>query len=149
VIRGAGLSALACAALLAGSVTGCGDETTFTADELVTEVNDRGAGIRLGEPLTTSQEDVELYALRLAGGGAVPGLPPGDAGSAPTDVHGGGTLTITEDDDAALAEYERCESAVSLVCFRAANAVLIFEGAVPNQDLARIESAVRSMAEGD
>ena len=139
---------LAWAALLAGALAACGDETTFTADELVAEVNERGAQVRLGERLTTSQ-DVELYALRLAGAGAAPGVPLGDAGSAPVDVHGGGTLTITEDDDAALAEFERCESAVSLVCFRAANAVLIFEGAVPNQDLARIETAVRSMAEGD
>jgi hypothetical protein len=143
------LSTLACAALLAGSLTACGDETTFTADELVAEVNDRGAQVRLGEQLTTAQDNLELYALRLAGASAAPGVPSGDAGSAPVDVHGGGTLTITEDDDAALAEYERCESAVSLICFRAANAVLIFEGGVPNQDLARIESAVQAMADGD
>jgi hypothetical protein len=138
---------LACAALLTGPLTGCGDETTFTAEELVAEVNARGAGVRLGEPLTTTQEDLELYALRLAGTGAAPGLPPGDAGSAPVDVHGGGTLTIAQDDDAALAEYERCESAVTLICFRAANTVLALEGAVPNQDLARIEAAVSAMAE--
>jgi hypothetical protein len=143
----AALRAAACAALVAGSLTGCGDKAEFTADELVAEVNARGAQVRLGEQLTTSQEDVELYALRLAGAGAVPAAPSGDAGSAPVDVHGGGTLTITESDDAALAEYERCESAVSLVCYRAANAVLIFEGAVPNQDLDRIEAAVRAMAE--
>jgi hypothetical protein len=142
------LLAATCAALVTGSLAACGDETTFTADELVAEVNARGAQVRLGERLTTSQEDVELYALRLAGAGAAPGVPSGNASSAPVDVHGGGTLTITENDDAALAEYDRCESAVSLVCYRAANAVLIFEGAVPNQDLARIEAAVQAMAEG-
>jgi hypothetical protein len=142
------LLAATCAALVTGSLAACGDETTFTADELVAEVNARGAQVRLGERLTTSQEDVELYALRLAGAGAAPGVPSGNAGSAAVDVHGGGTLTITENDDAALAEYDRCESAVSLVCYRAANAVLIFEGAVPNQDLARIEAAVQAMAEG-
>jgi hypothetical protein len=141
------MTTLACAALLAAALTACGDETTFTAEELVAEVNARGAGVRLGEPLTTAQEDLELYALRLAGTGEAPVLPPGEAGSAPVDVHGGGTLTIAEDDDAALAEYERCESAVSFICFRAANAVLAFEGAVPNQDLARIEAAVSAMAE--
>jgi hypothetical protein len=140
--------AAACAALLAGSLAACGDEATFTADELVAEVNARGAQVRLGERLTTSQAGVELYALRLAAAGAAPGVPSSDADSAAVDVHGGGTLTITENDDAALAEYERCESAVSLVCYRAANAVLIFEGAVPNQDLARIEAAVQAMAEG-
>jgi hypothetical protein len=148
VTRRAGPLGATCVALLAGSLAACGDEATFTAEELVAEVNARGAQVRLGERLTTSQEGVELYALRLAGAGAAPGVPSGDAGSAPVDVHGGGTLTITENDDAALAEYERCESAVSLVCYRAANAVLIFEGAVPNQDLARIEAAVQAMAEG-
>jgi hypothetical protein len=140
-------TAATCAVLFAGGLAACGDDTTFTAEELVAEVNANGAGVRLGEPLTTSQEDLELYALRLAGGGA-PGVAAGDPGSAPVDAHGGGTLTITSSDDAALAEYERCESAASLVCYRAANAVLIFEGAVPNQDLARIEAAVRAMAEG-
>jgi hypothetical protein len=135
-------------ALLAGLVGACGDdETTFTGDELVAEVNANGAGVQLGEPLTTAQEDLELYALRLRGSGAAPGVAPGDPGSAPVDVHGGGTLTIAKDADAALTEYERCESAVSLICFRAANAVLAFEGAVPNQDLERIESAISAMAE--
>ena len=134
-------------ALLAGSLGACGDEVSFTADELVAELNARGGEVRLGEPLTTTQENVEVYALRLSGAGTVPGVSPGDAGDAPVDVHGGGTLTITEDADAALDEYERCESAASLVCFRAANAVLIFEGTVPNQDLARVETAVRGMAE--
>jgi hypothetical protein len=143
----AALAAASCWLLLVGGLAACGDETTFTADELVAEVNANGAGVRLGEQLTTSQEDLELYALRLAGGGAAPGVAPGDAGSAPVDVHGGGTLTIADDADAALDEYERCEGAASLICFRAANAVLIFEGAVPNQDLARIESAVSAMAE--
>jgi hypothetical protein len=142
----AALAAVMCA-LLVALPAACGGEATFTADELVAEVNANGAGVRLGEPLTTSQEDLELYALRLAGGGGAPGVAPGDAGSAPVDVHGGGTLTIADDADAALDEYERCESAASLICFRAANAVLIFEGAVPNQDLARIESAVSAMAE--
>jgi hypothetical protein len=64
------------------------------------------------------------------------------------DVHAAGSLTITEGDDEAVAEYERCESAASLVCFRAANAVLILEDTVPNQDLARIEAAISAMADG-
>jgi hypothetical protein len=136
------LPALLAAAVLAA----CGDERQFDAQELVVEINEHGAGIQLGEPLTTAQEDLELYAVRLAGA-----KPPGPAtteGTPPADVHAAGTLTITDGDDAGLAEYERCEGAASLICFRAANAVLIFEDTVPNQDLARIEAAIGAMAEG-
>jgi hypothetical protein len=134
------------AALLATvALAACGEELEFTAQELVDEINQQGASLQLGEPLTTTQEELELYAVRLEGAQA-PG-PATPEGSPPTDVHAAGSLTITESDDAGMAEYERCESAASLICFRAANAVLIFEDTVPNQDLARIEAAISAMAE--
>jgi hypothetical protein len=108
---------------------GCGsDERTFSAEEVVAEMSDNGAPLRLGESLTTNQEDVELHAIRLAGGGT-------------------GTLAIAADSDAAMDEYERCESSASLFCYRAANAVLVLDSEVPNQDLARVEAAVRALAE--
>ena len=53
---------------------------------------------------------------------------------------------MTADSNAALAEYRRCEAAVSLICFRAANAVLIFEGALAPADVARVEAALRALA---
>ena len=110
------------------AVAGCGsDERTFTAEELTAEVEENGAALELGEALTTDQEGLELHAVELSGGGT-------------------GTLAIAEDAEAALAEYERCESAASLFCFRAANAVLVFDSEVPNQDLARVASAVEAMA---
>jgi hypothetical protein len=116
-------------ALAVVALAGCGsDERTFGAEDLVAEVSENGAPLRLGESLTTDQEDVELHAIRLAGGGT-------------------GTLAIAEDSHAALDEYERCESSASLFCYRAANAVLVFDSEVPNQDLARVESALEAMAE--
>ena len=134
--------------LAAVALAACGEEQTFTAQEMVEEVNEHGAGIRLGEPLTTSQENLELYGIRLSGAPAAPSTPGTDQASPPVDVHAAGSLTITEGDDEAVVEYERCESAASLVCFRAANAVLILEDTVPNQDLARIEAAISAMADG-
>jgi hypothetical protein len=127
------------------ALAACGDERHFSAQELVAEINEQGAGLRLGEPLTSTQEELELYAVRLEGAQA-PG-PATAEGLPPTDVHAAGSLTITDGDDAGLAEYERCEDAASLICFRAANAVLIFEDTVPNEDLARIETAIGALAE--
>jgi hypothetical protein len=123
------LGAALCAAALFAFVAGCGsDERTLTAEDLVAELEENGLSLDLGETLTTDREDVELYAIQLSGGGA-------------------GTLAIAEDADAALAEYERCESSASLFCFRAANAVLVFDSEVPNQDLARVAAAVEALAE--
>lgn len=129
--RGAlGLLALAIAAAAAG----CGSGATFTAEELIAEVNERGGELALGEPLASEAEGVEVHTLRLTG-----------AAETPTDVHAGGSLLITDDDDSALAEYHRCERAASLICFRAANAVLIFDDTVSRADLDRVERAIRAM----
>jgi hypothetical protein len=139
------LATTTCLMLLAASLAACGDQTRFTAEELVAEVNQHAGYLSLGEPLTTTQEEVELYAVRLEGVRA-PG-PATAEGLPPTDVHAAGTLTVTESDDAGLAEYERCEAAASLICFRVANAVMSFEDTVPNQDLARIGGAITALAE--
>jgi hypothetical protein len=114
---------------LLGLGAGCGsDEHTFSAEELVAELSENGVALTLGEPLTTDQEGVELHAIRLARGGT-------------------GTLAITEGSDAAMSEYERCESSASLFCYRAANAVLVLDSEVPNQDLERVEAAVAALAD--
>jgi hypothetical protein len=116
-------------AVAAIAIAGCGsDERTFDAEELTAELSENGVPLRLGESLTTEQEDLELHAIRLAHGGT-------------------GTLAIAEDSDAAVSEYERCESSASLFCYRAANAVLVFDSEVPNQDLERVEAAVAALAD--
>jgi hypothetical protein len=132
--------------LVAVTLAACGSGATFTAPELVDEVNQHGAGLRLGEPLETTQEEIELYAVRLEGASAAPAVPPTGESSAPADVHAGASLTIATDDEAALAEYARCETAVSLLCFRAANALLILEDTTPAADIARVEDAIRAIA---
>jgi hypothetical protein len=126
----------------AGALAGCGsDPTTFTAEEFVAEMNERGAGLVLGEPLLSAGGAGEVYELELAESGATGATgPEGVEGE-----HVGASVTVLEDPDAGLAEYERCESAATLLCFRVANVVMIFEGALLPADLERLESAVRAM----
>lgn len=130
-------------ALAAGAIACGSGERTFSAEEFVEEANENGAGLSLGEPLLAEGEDREVYALRLEGETESPGGEP--AGGA-AEGHGGGSLRVASDAEAALAEYERCETAVTLLCFRAANIALILEGELPAEDRARIEGALRAMA---
>ena len=130
--------AVSCCAVFAG----CGaTETTFTAQNFIDEANANDAGLVLGAPLDSLRDDVSSYQLRFEGTGGV------DANAAPADAHGGGTLEITADSQAGASEFERCENAASLVCFRAANAVVYFAGALAQADLARVETALLAMAE--
>jgi len=133
------------AAALLGALAlaaGCGSERTFSAEEFVAEANANGAGLSLGNPLETARkEGIELHTVELAQAEGEPE----DAGEA-AHGHAGGTLTITPDPSAGAAEFERCEQAASLICFRAANAVLLFEDALEPEDQARIAGALRGMA---
>ena len=121
--------------------SGCGSEQTFSAEEFVEEANAHGAGLSLGAPLQTAREEgFELRTVELAQDEA-------EAGAGAAHEHAGGTLTITPDPSAGAAEFERCERAASLICFRAANAVLLFEDALEPQEQVRIAAALRTMAE--
>jgi hypothetical protein len=121
-------------------IAACGDDTTYTADELVSGLNDHGAELELGETLPSNREGIDLRGLRFA-------ADPSAALKAGGEAEGGsGSLTITPDADAGLAEYQRCESAGALVCFRADNAVLIFEDELGAADRARLASALQAIA---
>jgi hypothetical protein len=108
---------LVCAIPLA--LISCGGERTFEADEFVEAVNEHGAGVELGEPLTSVETENEIFAVELA--------------ASATQVHGGGSLVVTEDSEEAQAEHARCESAASLTCYRASNVVLRLEEISPEQ----------------
>jgi hypothetical protein len=139
--------------LIAAALAGCGSgETTFTAQEFVERANDEGAGLELADRLSSASGAAEVWSVRLSGGdpgGPSPSPPASGAGSSlGADLaHGGGSLAVSEDAEAGAAEYDRCEQAVTLTCFRAANVVLRLEGGTPDE-VARIEDALRAMESG-
>lgn len=137
------LIALATLSLLAAA--GCGGERRFSAEEFVAELGDAGAPLVLGAVITTDQEGNEVHTVEFAeqapsatGAGV-------DRGAA----HGGasGTLLALDDADLASAEFERCETAPALTCFRAANVVLRFEG-LEGSDRARLVVALEALESG-
>ena len=123
------------------AVAGCGGERTYEPSEFVEEANAEGAGLVLGEPLTSIEEGVDVYALSFEEepGGHDEAEPGGHA-------HSGGSLIVTEDADAAREEHARCEQAVTLVCYRAANVVLLFDADPSDEHVAKVDSAIRALA---
>ena len=136
--------AIALAAIGLAAVGCGGGERTFTAPEFVAEANRKGAALELGAPLTVAAGDDEVYGIAIASGDGE-GHEREQPGAA--EEHGGGSLRVSEDAAAAQDEHARCESAASLICYRAANVVLIFEPGTSARDLARIEAAIRGMEE--
>lgn len=92
----------------------------------------------LGDPLESAREGHRTFELRFEGAGAA---------ADSLDAHGGGTLVVADDDEAAVAEYERCHGAGTLRCYRAANVAFYFGGTLAPADLARVELALRALAE--
>lgn len=108
---GGGLAALALA--------GCGGDRTFTAEEFVEKVNAEGVKLELGRKLLTNRDDQELYAVELP---QVARLPGG------AEVHAGGSMSVFDDTDGADQELASCNAAADLLCYRAANVVVVLEG---------------------
>jgi len=125
-------AALLC--LIALAFVACGGERSFDAEEFVGELNDHGAGLALEGSLPNEQAGVEVYSVAIAAN-------PGQG----EDDHSGGSLVLADDADGAIAEHERCEGAVSFICFRAANAVLIVEDGSRPQDIERVGAAIRAL----
>ena len=119
---------LAVAAVMVSA--GCGEQQpTFTASGFIEVMNDEGADLELEADLLSAQEGVEVHQVRFG-------------------QNGDGSLSVTEDADGGASEYERCESAATLLCYRAANVVLFFDGAeIAVGDLAPVEAAVKAIAE--
>lgn len=100
-------------------ISGCGRE--FEAEEVIAELNERGTDLTLGEALPDTEPGVELTVVAFAD----------DAQPLDGHSHGTGAVAILDDEEAAEAEFARCESAISFVCFRAGNAVLRFSSISP------------------
>jgi hypothetical protein len=120
-----------CAAVLAvGAIAlgGCGGEETMTKEEFVQSIREQGVEIELGRELLTTEAGKELHAIQLKP--LSPNLP-GDV-----EAHTGGSLAVHDDIDGAEAGFERCQASADLLCYRAANVVVVLEdGGIEAQQL--------------
>ena len=117
-MRARGLRQALGGALAALALAGCGEGRTFTAEEFVDEVNAEGVKLEIGRELISDRPDQELYAVEL---GQVAELPGGEG-------HAGGSMSVYEDAAGADDELASCKGAADLLCFRAANVVVVLEG---------------------
>jgi hypothetical protein len=132
--------------VVAIALAGCGSsDREFTAEEFVQEVSAQGAPIALGQPLSTADPDAELYAVEVREEpDAHEDESEHEEGGAGHE-HSGGSLRITDSADRAEEEFSRCEQAVTLLCFRAANAVLIFDQEADPEFLGKLAVAIRGL----
>jgi hypothetical protein len=112
---------LALGIVAAGSIPACGEETqTLEARELITELNEAGAGLRLGGRLPAQESGAEVWrvilpsAPRAPAQGAAPGL----------NREPSAALIVEQGEEAALSRYRSCQRTPALVCYRAVNVVL-------------------------
>lgn len=138
----------ACAAAGVG-VAGCGSDARYDAESFAAELSEAGTPLELGEPLQSDTEGVEIHAVTLEEGSEKgEEAHPGDEHGATEDhEHGAGAVSITPSEEAGRAEFLRCETAVSLICFRAANAVLRFSSLTPEEQAGLSESLMRLAVE--
>lgn len=119
-------------------LAGCGSgERTFTPEEFVEAIDEHGGELELGSVLTTREDGIDVHVVRFADGpdDQLHGAENGDA-----------TMLVLESSGSAEDEFERCEGAPLLTCFRAANVVLRFED-MNAADRARIVAAVGALSD--
>jgi hypothetical protein len=130
-------AALLLPAIAALAAAGCGEQE-FTASELVDAANAEGARLALGGQLTTSPEGAKVFVVRSAARPESPNSQLAGGG-------GKGTLVVAEGAGSGAEEFDRCEAAADLTCFRASNVVLRFES-LDAPDQARISGAISALA---
>jgi hypothetical protein len=139
VARGWALALIALVALSAG----CGGGHDFTASQFVDRVNAEGVKMVLGERLPSGSGASELYAVSLP---PLPGEP-----APPSRSEGGpgahGTLYVYADSGGATVELDACRRSGGLLCFRAANIVVILSEEGTPIEASRLALAMRKLAE--
>ena len=126
------------------SVAGCGSSSrTLTASEFIDRINAEGVSIILGQQLSTSGGADELHEVRLP---ALPGepKPPPDSEAEPG---ASGSLYVFNDVGGAEDQVEACQASAGLLCFRAANIVVVLDEQSSPLEAQRFAVAVRRLRE--
>jgi hypothetical protein len=139
LIRG-GIGAIALCAV-AISAGGCSDERTLSAEEFVRLVGEQGVEVELGEQLSTGGEAKEVHAIELV---PLPGAPHPDAGEG-GHAHTGGSVYVYDSAGAAEDGIDACRTAADLLCYQAANVVVILEGG--GLEAQRLGVAIKKLGE--
>jgi hypothetical protein len=140
-MRGTWRRTWAAAAVAASLLAGCGGGKTFTAPEFVDEVKGEGVSIQLGEQLPESGPSDQVYTVTLT---PLPGKPP----PAPGDEDGpetSGSLYVYDGTGGADDEMEACRGSGGLLCYQAANVVVVLES--NSIEAERLGVAIRKLAD--
>jgi hypothetical protein len=109
----------------------CTEERKLGAEEFVTDVNEQGVALTLGEPLHTEDENKELYAIELEpieAGQTAGGEDEHEGKDEHGHEHAGGSLAVHDDNASAEEGLSACQASADLLCYRAANIVIVLEG---------------------
>ena len=116
------------------ALSACGEET-MSADEFASAVEEQGVRLELSEDeLVTDDPDKDLYGLELLR------YPDGRGKS---DTHG--SLAVYEEAGKADAGLRACRASADLLCYQAANVVVVLEGG--GIEAQRLGAAIQNLGE--
>jgi hypothetical protein len=130
------LAALAAGGLLAA----CGGgQETFSAEEFVAEMRESGVEMSLGAELFSDDESRQVVEVELE---PLPGAPtPKEGGLA----HPHGSMTVHDEASDADDQLTSCQATADLLCYQAANVVIVLEGGGLEAD--RLGAAMQKLEE--
>jgi hypothetical protein len=122
---------------------GCGSTQMFTASEFVDRINAEGVSIALGRQLPNGGDAKELYAVTLPPLPGEPAPPRGSEG----DPGASGTLYVFGDTGGADDQLDGCRGSGGLLCFRAANIVIVLDDEGSGLEAQRLAVAMKRLAQ--
>lgn len=133
------------AALIAATVTLAvrpRPEPLLSADGFVAAANEAGAGLELGPRLASSGEETEIHTVGFTDAVGAGSIAPG------SDLaHGAASLIVSPSAEAAGEQYARCDTAITIRCYRSQNVVLLVDSPTP-AEIARLDAAIRALESG-
>ena len=124
-------------------IAGCGSEKTFTAPEFVDQVREQGVPLSLGHELASGGGADHLYAITLP---RLPGEPPPAPGEEGAANGPNGSLYVYDDTGGASDELDACRASAGLLCFRAANVVVVLDQEDAGIAAQRLGLAIRRLS---